>query len=102
MSSLEGSRPFLLMLQSRIVLSEPLGSAPALTCLCLHYAYVLERDEMEQWKLGAADVLADAREEVLTANFQPMEKKIEEMNTVLSVRTIWNVCALHNSICSCP
>ena len=43
------------------------------------------RDEMEQWKLGAADVLADARDEVLTANFQPMERKIEEINTVLSV-----------------
>jgi hypothetical protein len=40
---------------------------------------------MEQWKLGAADVLADARDEVLTANFQPMERKIEEINTVLSV-----------------
>jgi len=42
------------------------------------------KEDMEHWKLGAADVLADAREEVLTANFQPLEKKIEDMNTVLS------------------
>ena len=37
--------------------------------------------------MGAADVLADARAEVVTASFQPIEKKIEEMNTVLSVGT---------------
>ena len=66
-------------------------------CLC----YVPKRDEMEQWKLGAADVLADAREEVLTANFQPMEKKIEEMNTVLSVRLHDDSECFHRTADSC-
>eukprot|EP00951_Prasinocladus_malaysianus_P049408 scaffold669540_cov66-Prasinocladus_malaysianus.AAC.1 len=40
---------------------------------------------MQQWKQGVTDVLAGARQEVLSASVQPLEEKVGEINTVLSV-----------------
>ncbi len=56
--------------------------------LSLQLECVSGRDDMEQWKIGAADVLATAREDVLTVNYQPLEKRLHEMNDVLAVRLI--------------
>jgi hypothetical protein len=40
---------------------------------------------MEQWKVGATDVLAKARQELLSTSVQPLQSKLNEVSTVLSV-----------------
>jgi len=42
------------------------------------------REDMEQWKVGATDVLAKARQELLSTSVQPLESKLNEVSTVLS------------------
>eukprot|EP00873_Tetraselmis_striata_P007035 jgi/Tetstr1/427299/TSEL_017468.t1 len=42
------------------------------------------KDDMEHWKLGATDVLAKARQELVSTSVQPLESRLSEVSTVLS------------------
>lgn len=63
-----------------------IAPTPPLTAV-IALRHVHCRDDMEHWKLGATDVLAKARQELVSTSVQPLESRLSEVSTVLSVST---------------